>query len=164
VAPEDGRGAGPSTPWAPDEAFAAMLQYGVIPTFDVILHGPDGVLLVRRRISPYANMWALPGLRILKGETIEVCLHRIARDEVGIDVNPAAARFVSQAVVKFSSNYRRQDLSSCYGFEIGAQTVKLNEEHLSDWTFAWDMDSLPTPIGELYRAHLSHYFASLDSK
>jgi ADP-ribose pyrophosphatase YjhB (NUDIX family) len=159
VKPPRGQEIGPGGPtWAPDEAFAVMLRYGIIPTFDLILHNPDGVLLVKRRISPYANMWALPGLRILKDETIEDCLERIARDEVGVKIDGTAARFVSQRVERFTSDYGRQDLSSCYAIRIGAEVVKVNEDHLSDWTFAPDLGSLPANMGELYRQHLSCYF------
>lgn len=150
--------------WAPKRAFAKMLKYGVIPTFDLILHSPEGILMVRRRISPYVDMWALPGLRILKGEMIEDCLKRIAEDEVSIEINPAAARFVRQAVVKFASNHNRQDLSNCYAIEIGTEAIHINKENLSAWTFARDLGSMPTPLGDLYRHHLSFYFASIHGK
>jgi ADP-ribose pyrophosphatase YjhB (NUDIX family) len=160
---DQGRQIGRNTKaWAPDDAFAIMLRYGVIPTFDLILHGPRGVLMVRRRISPYEGAWALPGLRILKGETIEDCLRRIAEDEVGIKIEPAAARFVSQTVVRFPSDHNRQDLSNCYAVEIGTEKVSINKEYLSAWSFAKDLDSMPTPLGDLYRHHLSCYFAGIE--
>ena len=51
--------------YAPREIFERILKYAVIPTFDLILEcRSQGVVLVRRKIAPYKNTWALPGLRM----------------------------------------------------------------------------------------------------
>jgi ADP-ribose pyrophosphatase YjhB (NUDIX family) len=135
--------------------FGLILAYTVIPTFDLIIKSVDGVLLVKRTISPYNNKWALPGLRIFKHESIDDCLARIARDEVGIDVEAAQARYVGQSVVEFDT---RQDLSTCYAFDISSHRVSLNAGHFSDYLFLKDMANLPADTGDLYRNHLSTYF------
>lgn len=46
------------------------------------------VLLVRRRHMPEKGKWAIPGGRIEDNETVEECLKRELREEIGVDVAP----------------------------------------------------------------------------
>jgi ADP-ribose pyrophosphatase YjhB (NUDIX family) len=149
--------------WAPRPVFDSILQYTVIATFDLILESPDGVLLVRRRIEPYRGSWALPGLRMLKGETINGCIQRIALTEVGCRINPERKVFVNQAVGRFRSQQHRQDISTCYAFQLDDKKIELNNTNLSGWMFIEDLESAPKGLGGLYREHLTHYFARLQS-
>jgi ADP-ribose pyrophosphatase YjhB (NUDIX family) len=142
--------------WAPQEIFQSILAYSVVPTFDLILKGVDGVLLVKRRIAPYQGLWALPGLRILRSESIPECLERIACMEVGLRLDPSLAVYVNQALAEFDT---RKDLSTCYAFELDIERINLNEDHLSDWMFIKDLANAPASMGELYREHLHRYFA-----
>lgn len=147
--------------WAPDDVFPLILKYSVIPTFDLILKGSAGVLLVRRRISPYRQRWALPGLRILKGESIHACLSRIALLEVGVRIDPARGVYIGQAVASFRT---RQDLSTCYAFDIPIDEVRLNCEHFSGWRYVKGIPDMPRASGGLYRRHLSQYFAHVNDE
>ena len=75
--------------FASKEIFEQMLEWGVMPTFDLVLEqGNQGVVLVKRRIAPYKNKWALPGLRQYKGESFRETLTRIAKDELDLEINP----------------------------------------------------------------------------
>src|SRR4051812_17911368 len=95
--------------FAPRPLFEQMLEYAVIPTFDlVIAYGSQGVVVVRRRIAPYKGVWALPGLRMMKPEGIDDTLRRIARDELGLDVDPAQKTLLGQYVGRFRSEHGRQ--------------------------------------------------------
>ncbi len=103
--------------FVPRKTFEIILENAVIPTFDLIIDVPEkGVLIARRKIEPYAGKWALPGLRMYKGETINDTLGRIAEDEAGISVNLEQARLVGQFVGKFTTEHNRQDLSTCYAY------------------------------------------------
>lgn len=150
--------------WAPDEVFESILQYSVVPTFDLILESVEGILLVRRRISPYNGLWALPGLRIFRGESVAECLARIAFDEVGLRINSARGTFVNQATVEFRTDSQRQDLSTCYAFELEIDNVVLNDDHLSSWMFIRDVAEIPATTGGLYKEHLNRYFEMRDAK
>ncbi|NEA23531.1 hypothetical protein [Actinomadura bangladeshensis] len=48
--------------FAPREDFENVLEYAVIPTFDLVVELPEdgGVVLARRTIAPYRNKRALP--------------------------------------------------------------------------------------------------------
>ncbi len=57
--------------FAPRDIFEKILEYAVIPTFDLVIELPEGgIILLFRKIKPYAHTWALPGLRMLKPESI----------------------------------------------------------------------------------------------
>jgi hypothetical protein len=62
---------------------------------------------------------------MLKGETFEQSLRRIARTEAGVRVDAGEKIFVNQAVRKFSSPIR-QDLSTCYAFRLNDQEAQIN--------------------------------------
>jgi len=72
---------------APKELFDKMLRYMPIPTFDLLVqYGDQGVVVVKRKIAPYKDVWALPGLRMHKRESIDDTLRRIARQELGFQL------------------------------------------------------------------------------
>jgi ADP-ribose pyrophosphatase YjhB (NUDIX family) len=150
------------TPWAPETVFESILQYAVIPTFDLIMDFPEGVLLVRRSIAPYKNCWALPGLRMLRGETVDACLERIAKSEVGCSIDPIQKIFVNQAVVSFPHHHGRQDVSTCYAFNLTDGRIALNPDHIDSSMIISHLAHAPSGLGRLYREHLERYFAGLD--
>lgn len=51
---------------------------------DIILQTNKGILLTKRSIEPYKGMWHIPGGTVLKGETVEGAVIRIAKKELGI--------------------------------------------------------------------------------
>jgi 8-oxo-dGTP diphosphatase len=54
------------------------------PAAGVILPGPDGVLLVKRRWAPAVGAWCLPAGFMEYGETPEHCAIRELREETGL--------------------------------------------------------------------------------
>ena len=52
----------------------------------VIIDDDDQVLLTRRNISPFKDMWVMPGGQIDLGESIMKALHREVKEEVGLEV------------------------------------------------------------------------------
>lgn len=55
-----------------------------IPTVDVIIETPKGIVLIKRKNPPYG--WALPGGFVDYGETLEEAAVREAKEETGLDV------------------------------------------------------------------------------
>lgn len=147
--------------FAPREAFETILEWSVIPTFDLVLsYGDTGVVVVRRKIAPYKGVWALPGLRMFKPETIEDTLRRVAMDEVGVSINPADREFLGQFVGKFRTERSRQDLSTGYHIRVDPeQPLKRNGAHFSDLKVVTE---IPTPMGSMYRYYLEQYFRRLE--
>ncbi len=142
--------------FAPREVFEQMLEYMVIPTFDLVIeYGQQGIIMLRRTIAPYQNQWALPGLRMLKGESIDDTLRRIARQEVGLTIDPRGKILLGQYVGKFKTEHARQDLSTGYWIQVSSgQPIKLNAAHFSELRLT---STPPRPMGAMYRFYLQRY-------
>jgi len=147
------------TGFAPRSLFEKIFEFAVIPNFDLILDFEGlGVIMLRRKIAPYSGQWALPGLRMMKGENISDTLNRIAENEVGIVIDPDEAKFVGQYVGKFRSEFNRQDISTCYAFTGLTESVKMNQAHFSGSRYIQDILSIPKNTGAMYRYYLQRYF------
>lgn len=145
--------------FAPREVFEQILQYAVIPTFDLVVELPSGgVVMVYRNIAPYQNKWALPGLRMYKNETIEATIIRIAKQELGLPIDPLSRVFLGQYVGNFATEFHRQDLSSGYVVKALDDTLTLNKEHFTRYKIINSIDDMPTPIGAMYHFYLNEYF------
>src|SRR5512140_1375556 len=61
-------------------------QHVVTSVVAVIVDERDQVLLTRRAIPPFRDLWVMPGGKIDLGEPMIRALHREVREEVGIEV------------------------------------------------------------------------------
>ena len=143
--------------FAPRDVFDTILEWAVIPTFDLVLsYGDAGVIVVRRRIPPYKGVWALPGLRMHKPESIEDTLTRIARSELGLEIDPSKRTFLGQYVGRFRTEHNRQDLSTGYHVPVDpSQEIRPNAAHFSGHDV---VTSVPPRAGAMYRYYLQRYF------
>lgn len=65
-------------------------QHVVTSVVAVIVDEGERVLLTRRAIPPFQDLWVMPGGKIDLGEPIIRALHREVREEVGIEVSVEA--------------------------------------------------------------------------
>ena len=144
--------------FAPREVFNQILEWAVIPTFDLVIeYGEQGIILVKRSIAPYKNQWALPGLRMLKGESINDTIARIAQQEVGLTVQTEGKLYLGQYVGKFTTEHNRQDLSTCYSVKISDEKpIVMNKDHFSSYKLIKNIQS--EHIGAMYKYYLEQYF------
>ncbi len=151
--------------FAPERIFKQVLAYAVIPTFDLILWFEGrGIAIFRRKIPPYKNLWALPGLRMMKLEGIEDTLVRIARQEAGVIIDPKRRIFIDQYVGRFRSENRRQDLSTCYAFLSVRGNVTPNPAHFYSLRFIASVKDMPKKMGAMYRHYLKKFFAAYQDR
>ena len=151
----------PPIKWAPREIFEKILEFAVIPTFDLVLDVPgSGVILVKRTIPPYQNLWALPGLRMCKPEEIEDTLIRIARQEVGLDIDPQRRHFLGQYVGKFEEEFERQDISTGFALTVQDNQIPVfNPQHFDALCYVNCCDDIPPNTGAMYEFYLNEYFS-----
>ncbi|MBX4195997.1 NUDIX domain-containing protein [Candidatus Pacearchaeota archaeon] len=141
--------------FAPRGIFEQILEWAVIPTFDLLIeYGSEGFIIVKRKIPPYENQWALPGLRMYKGEEIEDTLKRIALNELGLKIDPEKRTFLGQYVGKFKTEKERQDISTGFLIKIDKQDIKLNADHFSEYKIT---KTIPENMGAMYKYYISQY-------
>ncbi len=73
----------------PPEEFALIQRRVPEACVEVFLEHDGGVLLVRRTNEPAKGEWFWPGSRLYKGETLEAAARRVAREELGLEVELA---------------------------------------------------------------------------
>lgn len=57
-----------------------------IPSVDLLVKCPDGILLGKRTNKPAKGEWFVPGGRIQKGEPLREAVHRVAEEELGLEI------------------------------------------------------------------------------
>jgi ADP-ribose pyrophosphatase YjhB (NUDIX family) len=144
--------------FAPRKDFETILEWAVIPTFDLVIeYGDLGVIVCKRRIAPYRGVWALPGLRMLKPESIEDTIVRIGQRELGLELDPAGRVFLGQYVGRFRTEHERQDLSTGFALRVSpSQRLKPNREHFSSIKI---VNAVPTRTGAMYRHYLERHWS-----
>jgi len=74
--------------WLSPEEFKEI--YSKVPrlSIDIIIKTSQGILFTKRAIEPFRGTWHLPGGAVLFKESVEDAVKRVAKRELGIDVNP----------------------------------------------------------------------------
>jgi ADP-ribose pyrophosphatase YjhB (NUDIX family) len=146
--------------FAPREVFEQMLEWGVMPTFDLMIEQKNkGIIVVKRKISPYNKMWALPGLRQYKGEKYKDTLERIAKQELGLEINFSSAKIIGQYDGFFLTEHRRQDISTSYLIKMSEDSkITLNQNHFSNIRYINLQKEIPKNMGAMYKFYLNKYF------
>jgi ADP-ribose pyrophosphatase YjhB (NUDIX family) len=72
---------------------AAAAKYrNPVPTVDIIIETPKGIVLIERRNAPHG--WAIPGGFVDYGETLEAAARREAKEETSLDVELKSLLYV----------------------------------------------------------------------
>lgn len=87
-------GIDPSEPKATSVLRAALPQaeyeaiYARVPrlTVELVIVSSDGILLTRRQAGPCAGLWHIPGGTVRYGEPLTDAVHRVAFQELGVEV------------------------------------------------------------------------------
>lgn len=69
-----------------DELFSEFVQQMPQCCVEIVVTTDEGVLLAERTNEPVKGEWFWPGSRLYKGETLEAAAHRIADEELGIEI------------------------------------------------------------------------------
>ena len=83
----------------------------------VIADRERGVVLSLRDIPPYEGAWHIPGGTVLFGEPLVQAVRRVARDEIGVEVEPGELL----GYIEYPSHYEN-GLDSPVGLAFRCQT------------------------------------------
>jgi colanic acid biosynthesis protein WcaH len=73
--------------FVPEETFGACLDALPQVCVEVLLERDGRLLVARRTNEPAKGTWFWPGGRLYKGERLDDCARRVAREELGVDVD-----------------------------------------------------------------------------
>ena len=128
--------------WIPDHVWRQVKRSIPIPCVDILLENSSRELLLGwRKITPYGNVWAMPGGRLLRGESIQDAAHRILL-EYGLTTRNLF--LVGVFPVKFPS---RADVSICVASNKPAGKATVDNYEFS--SFKW-FKKLPSRTGANY--------------
>lgn len=72
----------------PLDLFLKSFELAPRMAIDLWIKNEDGaVLYTKRDVDPYKGLWHLPGSFILVGELVEECVKRLAKEELGLEIN-----------------------------------------------------------------------------
>jgi colanic acid biosynthesis protein WcaH len=72
--------------WIDADDWATIVAHMPIPSVDLVVRHGGGVLLGRRANAPAKGEWFVPGGRIQKGERLREAVHRVADEELDVNV------------------------------------------------------------------------------
>ncbi|MFC6725367.1 GDP-mannose mannosyl hydrolase [Halobium palmae] len=70
----------------PDDDWRRIVEHVPLVSVDLLVRDGDGVVVGKRTNEPAKGEWFVPGGTVLKGERLEAAVHRVAREELGVDV------------------------------------------------------------------------------
>ena len=73
--------------YVPEETFGSCLDALPQACVEVLLEREAGVLVARRTNEPAEAEWFWPGGRLYKGERLDAAARRVAREELGVEVD-----------------------------------------------------------------------------
>ena len=92
---------------------------------EVVLVSENKILLTKRSIPPAIGQWHTPGGTVLKGETLEMTVKRVAKEELGVSVK--VVKFLGVIEYKSFINHYSQDISLPFLVETKSKkTIKLD--------------------------------------
>jgi len=116
--------------WIPPEKWEVIVDNVPIVSVDLIVKYEGGVLLGLRENEPAKGEWFVPGGRVRKGEKLEAAVHRIAREELAVDVDIKSmlgtyGHFYERSEVGTSKHY----VAHGYHVRTGETELKSDSQH-----------------------------------
>jgi len=74
------------SPNLPEETWETVVRSVPLVSVDLVVHHDSGVVLGKRTNEPARGEWFVPGGTVQKHESLEDAVHRVARDELDVEV------------------------------------------------------------------------------
>lgn len=150
--------------WVPYEQFIEHLRLFPMPCIDLLVDIKwKGIAWGRRLNPPMQGQLATFGVRaLITDNSWEELMKRVAREEIGLDVDPENFKFVGQQLVRFDQNkdgIERLDLTTCWSIEVDPSTKLIPNPKNYDEKLVIS-DEIPDDAGEMYKRFARQYLRS----
>lgn len=140
--------------YIPQDVFREIVQWVPRVSVELVLEHNGAVLLAKRNNEPAKGEWFWPGTRLYKNETFEDCAHRVAREELGIDINICCQ---VGTFAHFWNTSKFDDVDSTHTVNVvfhahpvgDSVNVALDEQH-SEYKFITDAEERLHPYVKQY--------------
>jgi len=149
--------------WVPHEQFIEHLKLFPMPCIDLLVDVKgNGIVWGRRLNPPMKGMLATFGVRVLMTDNSwEELLKRVAKEEIGLDIDPKSCVFVGQQLVRFDQEkdgIERLDLTTCWAITVESSTrLTPNPRNYDKLVIS---SEIPDQAGEMYQRFVRQYFQS----
>jgi colanic acid biosynthesis protein WcaH len=72
--------------WIPNDEWETIVNNVPIISVDLVVECPNGLVLGKRSNEPAKGEWFVPGGRVRKTEPMKDAVHRVAMEELGVDI------------------------------------------------------------------------------
>lgn len=140
--------------WIPDDEWQTIVRRVPIVSVDLLVRYKGGLLLGKRTNEPAKGYWFPPGGRVRKFETRAEAVHRIAAEELGVEVE------IVESLGVFEHVYDTADvvgvdgkhyLANGYVVDIVGGELRTDDQHDDVQSF----DSSPKPLHDYVRDYLA---------
>lgn len=146
------------------QTWGSIVKSMPIPSVDLLVKCPDGILLGKRTNEPAKGEWFVPGGRIQKGEPLREAVHRIAEEELGLEV------IIEQPLGTYDHFYDCSDVPESGGkhyiahaYTVSATNCRVSGDgqHAEFQVF----EAVPDPLHPHVKAYIeqSHELSSLNN-
>jgi len=138
--------------WIADEEWETIVRNVPIVSVDLVVETPAGLVLGKRANEPAKGEWFVPGGRVRKGEKLEAAVHRIAREELAVNVDIKSTlgtygHFYERSEVGTSKHY----VAHGYHVRTGETELKSDSQHRALSVF----ETRPENIHEYVKQYLA---------
>jgi colanic acid biosynthesis protein WcaH len=142
-----------SDAWIASDDWRTIVANMPIVSVDLLVRYEDGVLFGKRTNKPAQGYWFPPGGRVRKGETRRDAVNRVAREELGLEVD------IVESLGAFEHIYETADvpdaggkhyLANGYVVEMTGGEVTLDNQHELIRMF----ETAPSPLHEYVESYL----------
>ena len=118
--------------WIDEDDWRTILRSVPIVSVDLIVKHDGGVVLGRRTNNPGKGEWFVPGSRVRKGERLEAAVHRVAADELGVEVEIERQLGVDEHfwdASEFPDIESKHHVPVAYVVSVESETFDLDDQH-----------------------------------
>lgn len=142
-----------------DEMFSAFVRHMPQCCVEIVVQTDEGVLLAKRTNKPVEGEWFWPGSRLLKGEPVEDAAHRIADEELGLDIEILEELGVTEHRWETSAEAgepSRHTVNVIFLVEPAtpSYTIDLDDQHTAT--------KFVTMVDDTYHQYVQHYMTTFD--